>query len=258
MSQWTDVPGPVEYVYSGVSPSLQTLSVNLTTATNYTVDNLPNLELRWKFYFVSGVGTTGCLLTLDEISVTSNANTGLTSLVLQNESFESTTIFPAPGWRTQKVYGNINGNFLLQNALTAVNPVCGASPGGGNNLMMLNSYSANMNDTTYMITKPFDFSNNGGTNPMISFYMFRDNGFLAQDDKVQLYINTVPSITGATLLTNTLGTTEILRRYNANPGATPNTWNLYTYSLSAATYTGKRYYFILAGICRDGNNIYID
>ncbi len=75
-SPWLDVPGPIEYVYTGVAPNLQTLSVNLSTATANAVDNRPNIELRWKFYYVSGFGTTGCLLTLDEINVTSLANTG--------------------------------------------------------------------------------------------------------------------------------------------------------------------------------------
>lgn len=178
--------------------------------------------------------------------------------VLQNESFESATIFPAPGWRQQKAVSNVNGAFSLQAAATAANPACGPSPGGGTNVMMLNCYTANLNDSVYMVTKPFDFSNNGGNNPTFSFYMYRDNGWLANDDKIQVWINTVPNITGATLLTNTLGTTEILRRYNGAPVAVANTWNQYTYSLPAATYNGIRYYFIFTGICKDGNNIYLD
>lgn len=75
-SPWLDVPGPIEYTYTGIIPNLQTLSVNLSTATANAVDNRPNIELRWKFYYVSGFGSTGCLLTLDEINVSSVANTG--------------------------------------------------------------------------------------------------------------------------------------------------------------------------------------
>ena len=91
--------------------------------------------------------------------------------VLQNESFESATIFPAPGWRQQKAVSNVNGAFVLQAAGTATNPAPGASPGGGVNVMMLNAFVANLNDTAYMISKPFDFSNNGGVAPFIRFYM---------------------------------------------------------------------------------------
>ncbi|MFN8154925.1 MAG: GEVED domain-containing protein [Bacteroidia bacterium] len=178
--------------------------------------------------------------------------------VLQNESFESSGIFPAPGWRSLRTTTLVSGAFTLQPAASAVNPACGSSPGGGANLMMFNSYSASLNDTALMVTKPFDFSNNGGNNPTFSFYMYRDNAWLANDDKIQVWINTVPNMAGATLLSNTLGTTEILRRFNGAPVAVANTWNLYSYSLPAATYNGKRYYFIISGICGDGNNIYID
>ena len=186
------------------------------------------------------------------------SNVGWSQAVLQTESFESATIFPAPGWKQQTTITNISANFSLQIAGLATNPACGASPGGGVNLMMLNSFSANLNDTVLMITKPFDFSNNGGVNPFFRFYMYRDNGFLATNDRIRVYINTAPSLTGATLLTNTVGVTDILRRNNGAPVAVANTWTQYTYNLPAATYNGKRYYFIIMGICGDGNNIYID
>lgn len=178
--------------------------------------------------------------------------------VLQNESFESATIFPAPGWRQQKFATNVNGAFVLQPFATATNPAPGASPGGGTNLMMFNSWVANNNDTSIMITKPFDFSNNGGVDPFLRFYMYRDGGLLTNDDKIRVYVNTVPSITGATLLTNTLGTTDIFRKNTGVPAAAANTWNQYTYNLPAATYNGRRYYFIFMGIAKDGNNIYLD
>lgn len=179
-------------------------------------------------------------------------------MVQQIESFESATIFPAPGWRQQKYATNVNGEFVLQPVATATNPACGAAPGGGANLMMFNSFTGINNDTSIIITKPFDFSNNAGVNPQFSFYMYRDNGFAANDDHIRVYINTAPNMTGATLLTNTLGTNR-LPRYNVSaPAATANTWNLYTYDLTAASYTGKRYYFIIMGVCKDGNNIYLD
>lgn len=178
--------------------------------------------------------------------------------VLQTESFESATIFPAPGWRQQRTVTSVSSSFFLQPVAFATNPVSTPSPGGGVNVMMLNSFVASLNDTVHMISKPFDFSNNGGVDPFIRFYMYRDNGFLSNNDKIRVFINTAPTITGATLLTNTLGTTEILRRNNGAPVATANTWNQYTYNLPAATYNGRRYYVILEGVCGDGNNIYID
>ncbi|MBK9637057.1 MAG: SprB repeat-containing protein [Bacteroidetes bacterium] len=179
-------------------------------------------------------------------------------VVQQIESFESATIFPAPGWRNQKYITNVNGAFVLQPAASATNPACGSAPGGGLNLMMFNSFVGTNNDTSIIITKPFDFSNNGGTNPQFSFYMYRDIGFAGNDDHIRVYINTAPNMTGATLLSNTLGADKMSRYYNTAPASTANTWNLYTYDLAAASYTAKRYYFIIMGVCKDGNNIYMD
>jgi hypothetical protein len=65
---------------------------------------------------------------------------GWSQAVLQTESFESATIFPAPGWRQQTTITNIRQIFLFRLQVLATNPACGASPGGGVNLMMLNSF----------------------------------------------------------------------------------------------------------------------
>ena len=184
--------------------------------------------------------------------------TSKAQVVQQIESFESTTLFPAPGWRQQKYASNVSGAFVLQPVATATNPTPGAAPLGGANLMMFNSFTGINNDTSIIITKPFDFSNSGGINPQFSFYMYRDNGFNLADDHIRVYINTSPSISGATLLSNTVGTNKLSRYYLTAPAALSNTWNQYTYDLASATYTAKRYYFIIMGVCKDGNNIYMD
>lgn len=179
-------------------------------------------------------------------------------LVVQDEGFESVSIFPSPGWRQLKAPTNVSGAFVSQTFAGSTNPTVGAPPGGGLRGMMLNSFTAVLNDTTYVISKPFDFSNNGGTNPQMNFYMYRDNGFAAADDHIRIYINTAPSITGATLLSTTTGFNKLSRYFATAPAATANTWNQYTYDLPAATYNGRRYYFIVMGVCRDGNNLYMD
>ncbi len=184
--------------------------------------------------------------------------TTFSQMVQQMESFESSTIFPAPGWRTEKVLTNVNSAFVLQPVASAVNPSCGAAPGGGNNLMMFNSFVGTNNDTSVIITKPFDFSNNAGVNPQFSFYMYRDNGFAANDDHIRVYVNTSATLNGATLLTNTLGSNRLSRYYNSIPVSGANSWNQYTFDLTAGSYTAKRYYFIIMGVCKDGNNIYLD
>lgn len=181
-------------------------------------------------------------------------------VVTQSESFEG-TIFPAPGWKQIKVPSNLNANFSRQGVLGSLNPTVGSAPSGGLNVMMLNSFSsgsASVADTAVMVTKPFDFSNNGGIDPSFSFYVYRDGGFSANDDHVRVYINTTPSLLGSTLLTNTSGVNKI-SRYNVTfPAVAANTWNQYTYNLPSATYNQKKYYFIIVGVARGGNNMYLD
>ena len=75
-SPWLDVPGPVEYAYTGALPNTQTISVNLSVATAFAVDNRANMELRWKFYYVSGFSAGSCNLALDDINVSSLASSG--------------------------------------------------------------------------------------------------------------------------------------------------------------------------------------
>ncbi len=172
------------------------------------------------------------------------------TLVVQTESIES-TIFPSPGWQVKK--GNVNpaigGNGSLARQTPPVIPAfpvnVGVCPGGGSNVMAYNSGTALVGDTTLLITKPFDFSNNSGVNPTFSFYMFRDGFNASSNDRIEVLVNTTPTIAGATLLSNTLATTSISRNNTGSPAAVANTWNQYTYSLNAATYTGKKYYFIV-------------
>ncbi|MFM1745004.1 MAG: hypothetical protein RLZZ630_941, partial [Bacteroidota bacterium] len=181
--------------------------------------------------------------------------------VLQRESFES-TIFPAPGWRQIKLSSNLVAAFSRQSVAGSTNPTLAATPaGGGSNVMMLNSFSAGsaaFPDTAVMVTKPFDFSNNGGVNPDFKLSVYRENGYSTTDDHIAVYINTSPSLSGATLLTHNAGANKIPRSSTAFPAVTSGTWNQYTYSLPAATYNQKRYYFIIAGVAKLGNNMYVD
>lgn len=180
--------------------------------------------------------------------------------VLQRESFEG-TIFPAPGWKQIKVSSNINAVFSRQGFATSTNPAVGASPGGGTQIMMLNSFNSGtstIGDTAVMVTKPFDFSNNGGNQPSFRFYMYRDNGWSGNDDHIRVYINTSPSLVGGTLLTNTAGVTKLSRLNTAFPSVVANTWNQYTYNLDPSIYNQKRYYFIIVGVAQGGNNLYLD
>lgn len=177
--------------------------------------------------------------------------------VLQTEGFES-TIFPPPGWVQYKGVTAATGAFVGQTgALT--NPA--ATPPVGTKALIYNSASAASGDTAYLISKPYDFSLCGATNPTIDLKMYRDNGFSATLDRIVFFINDTPTYNGsATPLMHQFGTNVIHRYYNAAPAGTANAWNNYTFTLPAATYNGgpKRHYIIMIGVANAGLNMYID
>ncbi len=75
-SAWIDVPGPVEFVYVSAPSAQQNFSVNLSLATANAVDNRPDLQIRWKYYYVSGFSSSSNTLRIDEIGVVSTASSG--------------------------------------------------------------------------------------------------------------------------------------------------------------------------------------
>jgi hypothetical protein len=178
-------------------------------------------------------------------------------VVTQTEGHES-SIFPAPGWKQYRSITSLLGAFTRQPYAGSTNPAVAAPAGGGANALMFNSWTAFLNDTSILITKPFDFSQNGGTNPTFSFDMYRDNGFTANNDKIEVFINTVPTTVGMVPITHAAGVNFINRPNTSFPAVTANTWNTYTFTLPAATYNQRRYYFIIRAIGQDGNNIYLD
>ena len=178
-------------------------------------------------------------------------------VVIQTEGHES-TIFPAPGWKQYKAVTSLSGAFSVQSYATSTFPTVAAPSGGGANALMFNAWTAFLNDTSILITKPFDFSQNGGTNPTFSFDMFRDNGFPLNNDKIEVFINTVPSTVGMVPINHGSGVNFVNRPNTSFPAVAANTWNTYTFTLPAATYNQRRYYFIIRATGQDGNNIYLD
>lgn len=176
--------------------------------------------------------------------------------VIQTESFES-TIFPSPGWRQFQGVTAVSGLWQSQTgALT--NP--SATPPAGTKALIFNSAIAANNDTAVLISKPFDFSSCGSADPNFEFKMYRDNGFSANNDRVTVFVNSLPTMTGATPVNHQFATNVIHRYYNNLPASVPNTWNTYSFTLPASVYNNgpKKTYIILCAIANGGQNIFID
>lgn len=80
-SNWVDVPGAVEYISNSVAGHTQTFSqISLPTELN----NQTIVQLRWKYFAVSGSNGTRPKLRLDDIEISSVPFTGTSKLAVIN------------------------------------------------------------------------------------------------------------------------------------------------------------------------------
>ena len=192
-------------------------------------------------------------------------------VVLQTESAEG-NFFPMPGWKTRK---GIVAEFSRVAAATTVAPTvlplslgtfstggaAAAVAGGGSNVVMLNSFVSSI-DTAYLISKPFDFSNNAGVSPTFSFWVYRDAGYAGANDRLEVFWSGVSPGPGATLtpINHQSGGSNVIPRLTTSfPMAINGAgWYEFKFTLPAATYNSKRNYFVIKGISANGNNMYLD
>ncbi len=78
-ASWIDVPGPVEYTANSTAGHSQTFG---PTTLPSDANNSPIVQVRWKYYNVSGTTGTRPRLRLDDISITSSQIIGATKLAV--------------------------------------------------------------------------------------------------------------------------------------------------------------------------------
>jgi hypothetical protein len=147
------------------------------------------------------------------------------SQVTNTESFE--TAMPPSGWSSVIGSGSYNWTRTTTSGLP-----------DGSYFAYYNSNSATAGSWATLSTSAIDFSARGSNTPTLSFYMYRGNLNTANIDYLEVYINTSNNLTGATLLTNSLGYNQMRRPYNQAPAATANTWVRYSYDIPA-TFNGS-------------------
>ncbi len=169
--------------------------------------------------------------------ITAFASKGLNLLT---ESFDNTT-FPPTGW-TRTSSGTLTWARLTAGVFPSQSPHSGAGEANFNS-WYVSSGSADL------VTPAISFV--GGTGIQVSFWMYRDNGYLSTADKVDVYVNTSATSTGGTLL----GTVN--RATNLTPTVSANGWNQYTFVVPS-TFTTATNYIIFKGTSQFGNDIFID
>jgi hypothetical protein len=197
----------------------------------------------------------------------------LGQVVTQTESVES-NFFPMPGWNSRK---GVLAEFSRVAAASTTNPTVPALAngttfaggavqaiaGGGTNVIMLNSFLS-FTDTAFLISKPFDFSNNGGVNPVLSFWVYRDAGAAAANDRLEVFWSGVSPGLGSspslTPINHQGGSNVIPRLTTAAPVASNGVgWYEYRFTIpTTAPFNTKRNYFVIKGKTEFGNNMYLD
>ncbi|MBS1763490.1 MAG: fibronectin type III domain-containing protein, partial [Bacteroidetes bacterium] len=157
------------------------------------------------------------------------------------QDFNAATFAPAC-WQNIQV----SGTGLWQRSTAGLYPT--VSPIGAG-MAYFNSFSYSSGVQANLVSQ----SNNFPTDLYrVRFKMYRDNGSSSNTDRVLVYYNTAPNLTGATLLgtinrNNTLAPVE----------AVANQWYEYSFNMPSGS-AGSGRYVIFSAISAYGNNIYID
>ncbi len=156
------------------------------------------------------------------------------------ESFDNVTFAPTCWLNIQA-----SGSGLWTRSTAGTNPT--TTPHSGLGMAEYASYDYSSGASAILVTPQITFAGDGY---QVNFWMYRDNGYLSNLDRVAVYYNATPDTTGATLL----GT--INRSITQTPVVPANGWYNYKFSVPTGT-TGNAYIFF-RGTSAYGNNMFID
>lgn len=170
-----------------------------------------------------------------------SGNRPITYLKVFCESFEGST-FPPNDWQNIKVAGT--DTRLWDRVTSGTSPTC--SPHSGSYMIRYNSFSIPSGNSAALITPIIDWSQRGSYTPKVRFWMYRDPGYSsATQEGVTVYVNTSPSLTGATQL-------GFVSRYYSTAG-----WYYFEYDIPSS-FNGSTNYLIFLAYSQYGNNIFVD
>lgn len=171
--------------------------------------------------------------------------TGFIQAQVLTQSFDDTT-FPPTGWTNVQVAGTGTTSTWNQTA-TGTYPTCTPHTGAG--MARYNSFSFSSGKMADLSTSILDLTTGGPHR--ITFWMYRDNGYLSNADMVEVYVNTSQASSGGTLV----GTVN--RSINLSPVVSATGWYQYIFNIPA-TFNSATNYVIFKAISAYGNNMFID
>ena len=166
---------------------------------------------------------------------------------LLTESFDGAT-FPPTGWTNLQVAGS-GTTYVWSRVTTGTYPTCTTHSGAGMAKYYCFSYS---NGSAAILASPaVDLTSVGSNLAVVTFWMYRDNGYTTTNDSVDVYVNNTVAIAGAVHLG------KISRYIGFAPIEAANGWYKYTFDIPAA-FNGATNYFVFKATSQYGNNIFID
>ncbi len=228
---------PVQYqVYFGTS-NPPTLIATISATTWATGALVAGTTYYWQIVADNGLTTSDSAIW----SFTTAADPMITTYP-HTQGFNDAT-FPPYGWST--VIGSGTYNWVRRTSST--NPTL--TPYSGAGMLFYESYNATSGSNASLISPPLS-TPNALNMYTVSFWMYRDSAYLTTADRVEVYVNSNPTPTGATLL----GTVN--RSRNLAPVVATAGWYQYTFELGVGA--GDVKYAILKAISAYGNNMNVD
>ena len=229
---------------AGATVAMAGVTVTTSATGSFT---LPNIPVGTYLLTISAPGYTTYT---DAAYVVTGDQTGVdfsffpTAIIL-GESFDTVTPSALPGgWLSSSATGL---GTWSSNAGT-VHPAGGGTH-SGSNLVFFNSFSVGAGNAATLVSPSFSLS--GLTGGQVKFWMYRDAGYFISGDRVEVYVGTSASISGATLL----GT--VYRSLYMTPVVATAGWYEYRFDIPAAN-NGDTNYLLLNGISMYGNDIHLD
>jgi hypothetical protein len=157
------------------------------------------------------------------------------------QDWESTT-FPPGGWLNVQV----SGSGLFDRVTSGTNPT--VTPKSGSAMVRYNSYNISSGNSAALISPPINFPH---ANFRLKFWMYRDNGYASNADRILIYFNNQPNLTGAVLIDS------INRSRSLYPIVGADGWYQYSFMIPPDG-AGNGKYIILRAISGYGNNMFLD
>jgi hypothetical protein len=206
-----------------------------TSTSTHVASQLVSTYYRCQVTCLDNTGTSNPL----QVQVYSNLNTYPFVESFNNESF------PPTCWLNQKTAGT--GIGLWERVTAGTYPTC--SPHSGAGMTKFNCFGYTGGTKGILVSMAMDLPND---DYLVSFWFHRDgSGYLTTADLVNIYYNTNPGLSGATLL----GTVN--RSIQLSPVVETAGWYEYVFNFPAGS-GGNSRYVIFEGVSAYGNNIYMD